>query len=126
MTRTLRRLILSTAFIGMIAAPAAAGSYSSCKIWDLQYVHFADGSHRMVFKACTPAATCFWWAPANVTAAGDSVRSLATSAFLARKLVNVQCGANGSTCACTSMTVYENNVQTTKCVYNIEGLQVIE
>jgi hypothetical protein len=122
-----KTLFAAAAVLLFLGSQAAAGQYALHKIWDLQYAHMPDGTHRMVFKTCNANySTCWWWTPSTTTGAADSVRNLATAAFLAGKQVNVQCGSNGFTCACTNAMVFEANVLASKCVFNLEGLQVVE
>lgn len=118
---------LALTTLGLVGSQADAAVWPNNKIFDLQTARLADGSHRIVFKACN-GATCFWWTPINSSTMADSVRALANTAFLTGKRVNMQCGSglNNPGCSCQNSSVFENNALVQRCVYNIDNMQVIE
>ena len=119
--------ILALTTFGLIGGQADAAVWPNNKLSDLQTARLSDGSHRIVFKACN-GATCFWWTPINSTTMADSVRALANTAFLTGKRVNMQCGTGLSNpaCACTQVSVFENNALVQRCAFNIDNMQVME
>jgi hypothetical protein len=126
MNMKLIRGFLATAALGLVVSQATAGSYTNNKIWDLQTAKLADNTHRIVFKACS-GSTCYWWTPANTSTAADSVRTLASTAFLTGKRVNIQCGGTANSgCACQNAAVFENGNLVTRCVWGTDGMQIIE
>ena len=119
--------VLAFTTFGLIGSQGDAATWPNNTVSELQTAKLADGVHHVVFKGCN-GATCFWWTAVNNAMQADSVRALATTAFLTHKKVNLQCGAGtGNTaCSCQNSSVFENNALVSKCVYNIDNMQVID